>query len=583
MKIRKTVTLVSNITEDKKRKFGQWRIFNKDKTNLIFLLILVLAVVVIMLPLREQTAGDDYVYALSVKHSIESGHLQVSEATAAALVFLVAWGAIFTKIFGFSLKTLQFSVIVLLPILTLAIYFLLRELKIEKNKSFFFTILFISIPFIFQYTYTFLTDMPYLTLEVLAIVFFIKAFKKISLLNFFLGSFFSCLAFLTRQIGIFIWVSALLTYLVFLTKHDRRFFSLDTIKYPLLMCLPVVVTVIIYFIFFSEPTISQNRFYQSVVLKNISSLFYIHTSPALMIGAWLGLFYRVIEWFWLALGLFSPLAIIFLASNPREYMRAKLIKKTILSLVIFAILIIIESILFPGKVYLGFPLILYRYESLFPIPWPHIWKYLVLLSFLFLGTCVTVSKKPIAKVYKLFKINKIFFFLFLSYLLILVSTAFAAMYYNKYVLPLLPFYLLLFALVSRKIKINIPVAIFVTAFIFIDSLQMAKLRYDENGLAQTKAIEIKNQGISAERILPNLEYTWSLWFDMDTNFAEELKRVNGDKKRAKIPITPANQDYIIISKEHLKYYKLPTNYQIIEKIPLKSLFVSTYLLVIRKY
>src|SRR3989338_5762230 len=118
--------------------------FKKDKTNQIFLLILVLTVIIVMLPFREQTSGDDYVYALSVKHSVETGDFQLSEATAAALVFLVAWGVLFANVFGFSLKTLHLSVVVFLPILTFSIYFLLKELKIEKTKSFFFTILFIS-------------------------------------------------------------------------------------------------------------------------------------------------------------------------------------------------------------------------------------------------------------------------------------------------------------------------------------------------------------------------------------------------------------------------------------------------------
>ncbi len=582
MSLKKTITLVLLKKEKIKREIRQWRIFNKDKTNLIFILILVLAVVVVMLPFREQTAGDDYTYALSVKHSVESGQFQLSDATAAALVFLVIWGSLFAKILGFSLITLHISVVVFLPILTIAVYLLLREFKLEKTKSFIFTILFISIPFVFQYAYTFLTDMPFLTLEVVSIVFYLKAFRKNNLPNFFLGSLFSSLAFLTRQIGIFLWVSALLTFLFYLKSHDSKLSLTNNIKYLLSICFPAIITIILYLIFFNKPTIGQASFFQNVVLLNLSYLFFIHSTPTLTITAWLGLFYRAIEWFWLAIGLFSPLAIIFLASNLKEYLHAKLIKKAILSLVIFAILIIIESILFPGKVYLGFPLILYRYESLFPIPWPHVWKYLVLTNFLFMGTCVTIDTKTIEKTYRQIKINKIFFFLLLSYLLILVSTTLAALYYNKYVISMLPFYLLLFAGVSRKIKIKIPIAIFVTAFIFIDSLQMAKLRYDENGLAQTKAIEIKDQGIATERILPNLEYTWSLWFDTDTKLAEEFKKVDGDKRRVKIPVTPSNQDYIIISKEHLKYYKLPEKYVLLETIPVRSLFVSSYMIVLKK-
>lgn len=554
--------------------------FKNDKKNLIILLLLVIIVLAAMLPFREQTSGDDYTYALAVKHTVESGRFQISEATAAALVFLVAWGSLFANIFGFSLKTLHLSVVVFLPLLTFLIYFLLKELKIEKTKCLLFTVLFISIPFIFQYAYTFLTDLPFLTLEIFSLVFYIKAFRTNSLLYFFIGSLVASLAFLTRQIGILIWVSALLTFLVFL-RSSRLSFS-SRIKAILSICAPAVITIVLYRLFFKEPTIGQASYFQNVVLLNLTQLFSLNTPAALKIDAWLMLYYRVIEWFWLAFGLFSPLAIIFVLSNPREYLRTKKIKKAVISLAIFVVLIIIQSLLLPGKVYLGFPLVLFRYETLMPIPWPHIWKYLVLTSFLFLGTCISLNKNSVTKVVKLIKINKILFFLCLSYLFIVAATNLSALFYYKYALPMLPFYLLLAAVATRKLKINVQIAILITAIVFIDSLQMTKLRYDENGLAQARAIELKNQGIAAERILPNLEYTWSLWFDMDTKFAKELKRVNGDKKRATIPVTPANQDYIIISKEHLEYNQLPEKYILIENIPVRSLFVSSYLIVLKK-
>ncbi len=555
--------------------------FNKDKTNLIFLFALILIVIVVMLPFREETSGDDYAYALTVKHFVQTGNFQLSQATAAALVFLAVWGSLFSKVFGFSLKTLHLSVVVFLPILSAAVYFLLREFKLERTKSFFATILFISTPFIFQYAYSFFTDIPFLTLEVLSIIFYTKAFKENNHAKFFLGSLFSSLAFLTRQIGIFLCVSALVTFLLFLLWRNRQTSISNTFKYLFSICAPAAVTIVLYLIFFREPTIGQASFFQNVVLANLSSLFSIHAPVMSRINAWAQLYYRLIEFFWLAMGLFSPLTIIILSSNIKEFLRTKLLKGALTSLIIFIILIALELILFPGKVYLGFPLVLYRYE-IFPIPWPHIWKYLVLASFLFLGTCVSINIKKIDKGFLQSKLNKIFFFILLSFLLILGSTLLAVLYYPKYVIPLLPFYLIFFANLSKKIKLYVPIAILVTAIVFLDSLQMAKLRYDENGLAQAKAVELKNQGIAAERILPNLEYTWSLWFDVDAKLSEELKRVNGNKKKAMYPQTPSSQDYIIISKEHLKYEKLQPDYRLIGIMPFRSLFASSYLLVIKK-
>ena len=111
---------------------------------------------------------------------------------------------------------------------------------------------------------------------------------------------------------------------------------------------------------------------------------------------------------------------------------------------------------------------------------------------------------------------------------------------------------------------------------------MTKVRYDTNALAQQKALELVNRGISIDRVLPNLEHTWSLWYTIEDKYNLELQKAGGYKLKVKYPLTPGNQDYLIVSKENLRYGNLPQNYVLIEKTPFNSLFVSSYLLTVKK-
>ena len=178
-----------------------------------FLLLIISLCIFILLPFKAQTAGDDYFYAYSVKKTLETGHIQISEAATAASVFPIIWASLLSALFGFSFETLHASTLFFLPITSVTAFFLLREFKVKSRMALFGSIFFISIPFIFQYAFTFLTDFPFLALEMLSLLFLAKGLKSGSPKGLLLGSIVSSLAFLTRQVGIFIPISAVVIYI----------------------------------------------------------------------------------------------------------------------------------------------------------------------------------------------------------------------------------------------------------------------------------------------------------------------------------------------------------------------------------
>ena len=534
-----------------------------------FLLLIISLCIFILLPFKAQTAGDDYFYAYSVKKTLATGHIQISEAATATSVFPIIWASLLSALFGFSFETLHASTLFFLPITSVTAFFLLREFKVKSRMALFGSIFFISIPFIFQYAFTFLTDFPFLALEMLSLLFLAKGLKSGSPKGLLLGSIVSSLAFLTRQVGIFIPISAVVIYIftaknILISKKLINIFAISVVP---------AIAVIFYIAVFREGTVSQHVMNKRVS-EIISELLFIKSLPIGM-ETWLRIIYICIEYIWQALGLFSLFAIAIVASNIERYLTRKTLKPLTLSIFAFVCIVLLEKIIYQNKTFLGFPLVLYRYESLYPMPWPNVWKYLVMITFLFLTTETFLNFHNL-------KISRTAMFLLTSCLLFLGSTALAGVDPKRYVMTLLPFFLIYLAVLSKKLKISGLIAIPILIFVLTDSLQMTKVRYDTNALAQQKALELVNRGISIDRVLPNLEHTWSLWYTIEDKYNLELQKAGGDKLKVKYPLTPGNQDYLIVSKENLRYGNLPQNYVLIEKTPFNSLFVSSYLLTVKK-
>src|SRR3989344_1246367 len=125
-----------------------------NNRSVALILLITAVLLLLMLPVRSQVYRDDFAYAQSVRQFVEFGEVKITEWAAPTLVLQVLWGGLFSKISGFSLGALHPSVIVLLPIILICLFKALQELKVSNFNSLALTILFLSIPFILQFTYS---------------------------------------------------------------------------------------------------------------------------------------------------------------------------------------------------------------------------------------------------------------------------------------------------------------------------------------------------------------------------------------------------------------------------------------------
>src|SRR5260221_12096586 len=127
----------------------------KIPKGLIIVIFTYLVCIIAILPLRNLGYDDDFAYHHTVNNFLNTGVLKISQWSGPSAIFTTYWGALFSKIFGFSYKTLHFSVISLFFMAVLCFYFLLREFEIDDMKAMFFTIVLFTIAPIFRYTFTF--------------------------------------------------------------------------------------------------------------------------------------------------------------------------------------------------------------------------------------------------------------------------------------------------------------------------------------------------------------------------------------------------------------------------------------------
>jgi 4-amino-4-deoxy-L-arabinose transferase-like glycosyltransferase len=162
-----------------------------------------MAVLVILVPpVGEFPIDDDWVYASVVKSLLETGQLEIPIWAATSIVLQAYWGALFTQIFGFSHIALRMSTLVLALAGVMGCYVLLREL-LGARRALVGALLLLFNPLYVFLSYSFMTDVPYLSLQLWALVCYVLALRgpRPSLAWLVAGSALAGAAFLVRQLG----------------------------------------------------------------------------------------------------------------------------------------------------------------------------------------------------------------------------------------------------------------------------------------------------------------------------------------------------------------------------------------------
>lgn len=181
--------------------------------------------VIVINPIGNFPLNDDWAYAWSVKELLATGEFKLSDWTATNLLPQVFWGALFCLPFGFSFTALRISTLILGLIGVLATYGLLREMDVRPNLSLLGALVIALNPIYFALSNSFMTDVPSLTICILALYLILKGFKCQAKKELSLGIFLALLAVLHRQSSIVILIAFSCAFFI-QTKNTRKTYIL---------------------------------------------------------------------------------------------------------------------------------------------------------------------------------------------------------------------------------------------------------------------------------------------------------------------------------------------------------------------
>src|SRR6186713_2191344 len=174
----------------------------KDGTPLMILAAIGILVEFFINPSGEFPLNDDWSYTLSLQHLYETHHLVLKGWTSMPLLIQLYWGFLFCKIFGFSFTVLRYSTLVLGLAGVMGSYFLMKEFSANRKVCFFAALIVLLNPIYLNLSNTFMTDVPFTSLLIFSILFFVRACKTGRSRQILLGLVFAVLATLIRQLGL---------------------------------------------------------------------------------------------------------------------------------------------------------------------------------------------------------------------------------------------------------------------------------------------------------------------------------------------------------------------------------------------
>jgi hypothetical protein len=160
-------------------------------------------------PRADVPVIDDWVYAWSVEHLVDTGRLQILDISAFYPIAQVLWGAIFVRLAGFSFGVLRISTLVLAVVGCWAVYLTLRELGCRSSTSLLGAFALALDPVYFALSFSFMTEVPFVSLSAMALYWFVRTIRRDEPAAVWAGCACAVAAFLIRPIGVVLPLSML--------------------------------------------------------------------------------------------------------------------------------------------------------------------------------------------------------------------------------------------------------------------------------------------------------------------------------------------------------------------------------------
>lgn len=151
---------------------------------------------------RNVPVVDDWTYAWTVEHLLRSGSFAVLDWSSAYPVTPALWGGLWSLLLGFSFATLRASTLALGVLGCYGLYLMLRELDTAPRLALIGALSLAVNPIFVFLSSSFMTDVPFTTFTVLALLCYVRAARRAETAWLWWGGLWALAALLTRQVGI---------------------------------------------------------------------------------------------------------------------------------------------------------------------------------------------------------------------------------------------------------------------------------------------------------------------------------------------------------------------------------------------
>jgi hypothetical protein len=158
--------------------------------------------VLLVRPTGEFPLNDDWSWGMTAKDLAEGKGYHPTSWTEMTLFTHALWGALFCLPQGFSFTALRISTLVLSLGGTIAMYALIRQLGRARGVAVLCALTLAFNPIYFALSNTYMADVPFTTLAILSVWFFVRHLQKESKLDLCLATTLAVLATLSRQMGL---------------------------------------------------------------------------------------------------------------------------------------------------------------------------------------------------------------------------------------------------------------------------------------------------------------------------------------------------------------------------------------------
>lgn len=172
-------------------------------------------------PMGNFPLNDDWSYALTVRHLLDTAEFRPLGWTAMTLLGQTLWGAAFCLVFGYTFEVLRAATLVSALFGLLCFALLLRRLGCERLTAIIATAALGFNPLFFSLAQTYMTDVAFTSVAVIATLFFCNYLETRYARDMALGLLFAFVALSIRQLGLYLTLAMLATLLLE-GRRDRR-------------------------------------------------------------------------------------------------------------------------------------------------------------------------------------------------------------------------------------------------------------------------------------------------------------------------------------------------------------------------